>query len=102
MSNDSFEDYDISEYKPYTVNEYNNSDGDPLGISLNGKSQIYIDAHEALKKKIRKGSKYATNDSNLIVLDVKSIPAVKTAVVEVSLNGKCRGNAELKIYRPSE
>ena len=100
MHNDSFEDFE-TENKAYTVNEYNNSDGDPLGISLNGKTRIYIDAHEALKNKIKKGSQYTADDLYLRVLDVKNIPAVKTAIIEVSYNGKARGNAELKIYRPS-
>ena len=100
MSNESFEDIE-TEYKPYTVNEYNNSDDEPLGISLNGKSKCYVDAHEALRNKIKKGLQYTANGANLRVLDVKNIPAVKTAVIEVSSNGKNRGNAELKVYRPS-
>ena len=81
MSNDSFEDCDVSEYKPYTVNEYDNSDGEPLGISLNGKSKIYVEAHEALKNKIKKGLKYTADTASLRVLEVKNIPAVKTAVI---------------------
>ena len=101
MSNDSFEDCDVSEYKPYTMNEYNNSDGNPLGISINGKSKVYVEAHEALKNKIKKGLKYTADSASLRVLEVKNITAVKTAVIEVLLNNTCKGNAELKLYRPS-
>ena len=51
-----------------------------------------------MKNKIKKGLKCIANGAELRVLDVKN---VKTAVIEVSMNGKSRGNAELKLYKPS-
>ena len=50
---------------------------------------------------MRKGSQHTFNDIHMKVLDVRSKPAVKDAVVEVSKNGKMRGQAEIKIYKPS-
>ena len=40
-------------------------------------------------------------DVKLNVLDVKSLPVMKVAIVEVSKSDKSRGNVELKVYKPS-
>ena len=90
----------IEVYKLYNVHEYTDSDGHPLGISIRGKVKPFIDAHEALKNKIKKGFQCEMKDINMRVLDVRVKPAVRDAVVEVSKN-KIKGQAEIKIYRPS-
>ena len=40
-------------------------------------------------------------DVKLNVLDVKSLPVMKVAIVEVSKSDKSRVNVELKVYKPS-
>ena len=49
------EEEEVVEYKVYKEKPYLNSDRDPLGISLNGKTKEYIHAHESLKNVLKKG-----------------------------------------------
>ena len=99
--NDSNVESDDVIYKPYTVNEYDNSDGNPMGISIRGKTKEFIAGHDAIKDLLKKGSKHSVLDVKLNVLDVKSLPVMKVAIVEVSKSDKSRGNVELKVYKPS-
>ena len=52
---DVVEEEEVVEYKVYKEKPYLNSDRDPLGISLNGKTKEYIHAHESLKNVLKKG-----------------------------------------------
>ena len=95
---DTAENIDL--YRTYNVHEYNDSDDKPLGISIRGKAQVFIDAHEALKEKLKKGFQYNIQDISIRVLDVRIKPSVRDAVIEVSKD-KIKGQAEVKIYKPS-
>ena len=92
---------EIVEYKVYKEKPYLNSDRDPLGITINGKSKEYIHAHDAIKKLIKKGKQYCINDTQMRILDVTNNKAMTNAIVEVSEEGGTKGNVELKIYIPS-
>ena len=45
----------VSKFKVYKEKEYANSDGDPFGCSLRGKTKEYIEAHELIKKLMKTG-----------------------------------------------
>ena len=61
---------DVIEYKVYKEKPYLNSDRDPLGVSLNGKTKEYIHAHESIKNILKKGKQYFFDLGNVRILDV--------------------------------
>ena len=89
------------EYKVYKEKPYLNSDRDPLGISLNGKSKEYIHAHESIKKVLKKGKQYSFDKGNMKILDVTFNKAMTNAIIEVNVQGESKGNVEVKVHRPS-
>ena len=95
------EEEEVVEYKVYKEKPYLNSDRDPLGISLNGKTKEYIHAHESLKNVLKKGKQYSFDTGNMRILDVTYNKAMTNAIIEVSSLGETKGNVELKIHRPS-
>ena len=99
MDSQSIEE-EIVEYKVYKEKPYLNSDRDPLGITINGKSKEYIHAHDSIKKLIKKGKQYSIDGAQIRILDVTNNKAMMNAIVEVSEEGT-KGNVELKIYIPS-
>ena len=89
------------EYKVYKVKPYLNSDRDPFGVTLNGKTKEFISAHQSLKELMKKGRNYSVDKGFLKVMDVTNNKAMAIAVIEVSSEGGAKGNVELKIYNPS-
>ena len=89
---------EIIEYKVYKEKPYLNSDKNPLGVSINGKSKEYIHAHDTIKGLMKNGKQYSVNMMDMRVLDVVNNKAMLNAIIEVSEEGKPKGNVELKIY----
>ena len=91
---------EVVKYKVYKEKPYLNSDRDPFGVTLNGKTKEYILAHETLKGLIKKGKQYSIEQSNMKIVDATLNKAMLNAIIEVS-KGATKGNVELKIYNPS-
>ena len=92
---------EVVEYKVYKEKPYLNSDRDPLGVSINGKTKEYLQAHETIKGLIKKGKQYSIEKRKIKFLDVTQKNAMVSAIVEVSDVGGVKGNVEFKIYNPS-
>ena len=61
---------EITEYKVYRIKPYVNSNKEPFGITIQGKSKEYVAAHQTLKRIIIKGKKYKMNVGEMKVLDI--------------------------------
>ena len=48
----------VDEYKVYKEKPYKNSNGDPFGVTLNGKVKDYIQAHNKVRELMKKGRIY--------------------------------------------
>ena len=92
---------EIIEYKVYKEKPYLNSDKNPLGVSINGKSKEYVCAHQEIKNLLKKGKKYVINKTSIRVLDVTVNNSSTNAIMEVMEKGATKGNVELKIHAPS-
>ena len=92
---------DTSEYKVYKEKPYLNSDREPFGLTIKGKSKEYIHAHEGVKNMMKKGKQYTIDDGTVKVLDVTNNKSMLNAIIEISPNGGNKGNVEIKIYNPS-
>ena len=51
-------DENIVEYKVYKVKPYLNSDKDPFGLTINGKSKEYVHAHQTIKGLLKKAKQF--------------------------------------------
>ena len=89
------------EFKAYKEKPYLNSDKEPFGLTINGKSKEYIKAHEAFKGMVKKGKKYNVESGSMRILDATLNKAMVNAIVEVTVCGSIKGNVELKVYNPS-
>ena len=92
---------EVVEYKVYKEKPYLNSDREPFGVTLNGKTKEYIHAHETVKELIKKGKKYSVEEGIWKIMDDTYNKAMVNAVIEVSSAGGVKGNVELKVYNPS-
>ena len=92
---------EIVEYKVYKEKPYLNSDREPFGLTLNGKTKEYVNAHENLKSMIKKGKQIKVEAGSMKILDVTHNKAIVNAIVEVTVSGVVKGNVELKVYNPS-
>ena len=80
---------------------YLNSNKNPVGLTLNGKSKEYIEAHKSFTKLLIRGKKLHFYKGKLTILDVSNTPLQATATVEVDEDGGVRGNVQVKVYIPS-
>ena len=87
---------ETSSYCGYTENPYPKSPNPPMGVTFKGKAKSFLDAHEKLRLMLTngKGKVFSTNGKNWKILDVKSLPTILDAIVEV----ESKGNVNLKIY----
>ena len=90
-----------SEYKVYKLNTYVNSDKNPFGLTLKGRTKEYILAHETFQHLIVKRKKYFVGKGFFKVVDPNQRPAMVDAILEVSEDGIEKGNVEIKVYNPS-
>ena len=92
---------EIVDYKAYKIKPYLNSDKEPFGLTINGKTKEYIDAHENLKQLLKKGKEYTNDGVKIKVLDVTNNKGMSNMIIEVLKTGEEKGNVEVKIYVPS-
>ena len=86
--------------KPYKEKQYFNSNKEPFGITLNGKSRGYIAAHDKVKALMIKKKNIVSDVGRFKVLDTSRPPGFINATVEVE-NGDDKGNVDIKVYNPS-
>ena len=60
---------EIVDYKAYKIKPYLNSDKEPFGLTINGKSKEYLHAHETLKQLMKKGKEYTVEEGVIKILD---------------------------------
>ena len=88
-------------YKVYTEKTYFNSNKDPFGITLNGKTKTYIKAHEKVQDILSIRGKVITTEAGKIkVLDAPQKQGMVNPIVEV-IEKLGKGNVEVKVYNPS-
>ena len=92
----------MDEIKVYKEKPYFNSDKQPFGLTLKGKSKDYIKAHEAFKDLLIKNKKYNVVSGSMKFLDVTKWPSMINATVAVIVNDTKQGNVELKLYNPNK
>ena len=86
--------------KVYKEKPYFNSNKEPFGITLNGKSREYVAAHENVKALIVKGKVITTSIGKIKVKDASHRQGMINAIVEVD-DETDKGNVEIKVYNPS-
>ena len=87
--------------KVYKEKPYLNSNREPFGLTLNGRSKEYVTAHGNVKDLLKKGKVVATSAGKMKFLDVSVYKAMVNATVEVSTKDGKKGNVELKVHNPS-
>ena len=92
---------EVEVLKPYTEKPYFNSNKEPFGITLNGKSRGYIAAHEKVKALMIKKKNIVSDAGRFKVLDASRPTGMIYATVEVE-NEDEKGNVNLKVYNPSQ
>ena len=92
---------EIVDYKAYKIKPYLNSDKEPFGLTINGKTKEYIHAHENIKELLKKGKEYTVDGGKIKVLNVTNNKGMTNIIIEVFKTGGGNGNVEVKIYVPS-
>lgn len=100
------------EYKCYKIKSYNNSDGDPFGVTINGKTKDYLEAHNKFRQIIKKGNSYdvefksaatpVNQRGKMSFLNVVITKTLFDAIVEITSQDGTRSNVQLKSYNPSQ
>ena len=100
------------EFKVYKEKPYTNSNGEPFGVTLNGRTKDYIQAHHKFRDLIKKGVeldvdyKIEPNQhlkrGKLKFLNVIATKSIIDATIQVTSQEGIRGNAQLKSYYPSD
>ena len=91
---------EVVEYRVYKEKPYLNSDREPFGLTLHGKTKEYVAAHEAIRGLMKKGKQYIVGNGKIKILDFINNKAMDKAIVEVSDDSGMKGNVEFKIYNP--
>ena len=94
------DDDDIDIIKAYIEKPYYNSNKEPFGLTLNGKSKEYIRAHGAIKNMIKKGKEISTEHGKIKFKDASDKGSMMVAIVQITNDNK-KGDAELKVHNPS-
>ena len=89
------------EYKPYREKVFSNSDDEPFGITLKGKTKGFHSAHESLRETMIKGKSLKIGKKSIKFLDVDRTSRMVNAVIEVNDANKEKGHVEIKVYIPS-
>ena len=87
--------------KVYKVTPYLNSNKEPFGLTIKGKSKAYINAHKSVQGLIIKGKVITTTGGKFKVTDASHKKGMINAIVEVSVGETEIGNVEMKVYDPS-
>ena len=92
----------VDEYKPYREKEFSNSDDEPFGITLKGKTKGFVSEHQAMREIMIKGKSLRVQRKSIKFLDVDRSSRMVNAIIEVSDANKERGQVEMKVYIPSK
>ena len=90
------------EYKGYKEESYYNSNKEPFGITLKGKTKAFITAHANVKKMLKKQSAYQIKKNEIRVVDVTNNMGLFVAIVEVVGPNEEKGNVEIKVHAPGK
>ena len=86
----------------YKVAPYLNSNKDPFGLTIKGRTKAYISAHKNVQKDVIKGKEIVTNKGKIRIVDVSQGKGMVNAIVDVETQDlDVKGNVEIKIYDPS-
>ena len=87
---------------PYIEKPYLNSNKEPFGMTIKGKSKEFIAGHGHIKELMIRGKAISTKVGKIRVLDVSHGKAIVNAILEVSIDeSPDKGEVELKIHNPS-
>ena len=96
---DQDEGHDVkNKYKVYTEKPYFNSDKDPFGVTLNGKTKDYLRGHEVIKNLIITGKKNFVEEERIRIVEATHKKGMVIGIIEVASKSESdKGNAELKV-----
>ena len=87
---------------PYIEKPYLNSNKEPFGMTIKGKSKEFIAGHGHIKDLMIRGKTISTKAGKIRVLDVSHGKTIVNAILEVSIDESPEeGEVELKIHNPS-
>ena len=89
----------VSVLKAYKEKPYLNSNKEPFGLTLKGKSKEYINAHVGAKALLIKGKEIVRG--RIKILDTTHNRAMVNTIVEIKSKEGVKGKAEMKAYDPS-
>ena len=90
------------EAKVYKENPYLNSNKEPFGLTIKGKTRAYISAHKNIQKQMIKNKEIVTSKGKFKITEVSQGKGMVNAIVEVkSEDLDDIGNVEIKVYDPS-
>ena len=89
------------ELKVYKVAAYLNSNKDPFGLTIKGKTKGYIKAHKKIQGLAVRGKNVNSKEGKLKFLDVSRGRGMVNGIVEVSVDCLEKGEVEIKVYDPS-
>ena len=90
--------------KLYKVAIFSNSDGDPFGLTINGKGK-HIEAHNMLMETINRLPKVKATSFGrfkLSVTDKAKTNSILNAKITITSEDNTEGAVELKIHKPSD
>ena len=95
------EDLNVEQMKAYKEKPNLNSNKEPFGLTIKGKSKAYITAHKSVQSLIIKGKTLTTKEGKMKILDASHNKGMINAIVEVNVIENELGNVEMKFYDPS-
>ena len=88
----------VSVLKAYKEKPYLNSNKEPFGLTLKGKSKEYINAHVGVKALLIKGKEIVTARGRMKILDTTHNRAMVNTIVEIESKEGVKGKALAEIY----
>ena len=74
----------VRDYKVYKEKPYSNSEGELFGLTINGKTKEYLNAHDSIKCLMKRGKQLVVLEGKMKILDVTQNKAMIDVAVEVS------------------
>ena len=88
----------ITEYKVYREKKYLNSNKEPFGITIKGKSKEYLTAHGTLKGILVKKRVFETKLGGMKIVNVTNDRGLFVVIIEVKDQKNQKGHVELKLH----
>ena len=85
-------------FRVYKEKPYQNSNKEPFGVTINGKTKDFLNAHGNFKELVKKGAYYKVDGGSMNFLDVADMKGIDVAIVQVTQMDDRRGNA-VYVYR---